>query len=57
MAGGGHPLCGRCGAAITLSAAQARRAEGIAWARDWRERNKPLFDAMYGQTGEVRGER
>lgn len=25
-----------------------RAAEGIAYARAWRIRNKPVFDAMYG---------
>lgn len=25
----------------------AMRAEGIAWARAWRERNRALFDALY----------
>lgn len=30
------------------AARRAERAEGIAWARRWRERNKPIFDAMYG---------
>lgn len=27
---------------------RAEQAMGIAWARDWRRRNKPKFDAMYG---------
>lgn len=26
----------------------AERARGLAFARDWRERNKPYFDAIYG---------
>lgn len=25
-----------------------RREAGIAWAREWRRRNKPYFDALYG---------
>lgn len=26
----------------------AERARGLAFAREWRERNKPYFDALYG---------
>lgn len=26
----------------------AERAQGLAWARQWRARNKPYFDALYG---------
>jgi hypothetical protein len=26
----------------------AQRAQGLAWARAWRIRNKPRFDALYG---------
>jgi hypothetical protein len=37
-----HPLGFR-----QWNARQARaRAAGIAWARAWRDRNRPLFDAM-----------
>lgn len=30
------------------AARSAEQAEGLAWARRWRERNKPYFDALYG---------
>jgi hypothetical protein len=26
---------------------------GLAYARAWRERNKPYFDALYGEGGEA----
>lgn len=26
----------------------AQRAQGLAYARAWRARNKPVFDALYG---------
>ncbi|MCD2324973.1 hypothetical protein LQ953_13195 [Sphingomonas sp. IC-56] len=26
-----------------------QRAQGLAWARAWRIRNKPRFDALYGE--------
>jgi hypothetical protein len=55
--GGGQPVCRRCGAAITLTAVQARRAEGLAYARAWRIRNQPIFDAMYAADREAGGER
>jgi hypothetical protein len=31
-------------------ARMTERQEGLIFAREWRERNKPLFDAMYGAT-------
>ena len=34
--------------AIAAAAKKARTAEGITYARAWRIRNKPVFDAMYG---------
>ena len=36
LAGGGRPLVG------------AEREAGLRWAREWRARNKPFFDAIYG---------
>lgn len=27
---------------------RAERQRGLAYARAWRERNKPIFDALYG---------
>jgi hypothetical protein len=39
----------RAQAQIAREQAQAlSRAEGLAWARAWRARNKPIFDAIYG---------
>jgi hypothetical protein len=34
--------------AASASARKARREEGLAHARAWRERMKPHFDAMFG---------
>jgi|GEM_PF-5474212 len=34
--------------AIASAAKKARTAEGITYARAWRIRNKPYFDAIYG---------
>lgn len=45
---GGQAVCPRCRALITMTAVQARRAEGLAYARAWRIKNKPIFDALYG---------
>ncbi|MES3042698.1 hypothetical protein [Sphingomonas faeni] len=33
---------------LATAANNKRTAEGIAYARAWRIRNKPVFDAMYG---------
>jgi len=34
--------------AIAAAAKKAKTAAGIAYAREWRIRNKPYFDAIYG---------
>lgn len=37
------------GLALANSQAQRRAANGLIYARAWRARNKPYFDAIYGQ--------
>lgn len=51
FARGGHPNsidALRRGAAAGRAQRIAKRLAGLAWARDWRVRNRPLFDALYG---------
>ncbi len=48
MAGGGQAPALISPVVVSPMVSREERAAGLTWARDWRRRNKPFFDALYG---------
>jgi hypothetical protein len=50
----GFVLAEQAGTAYVRRGSQSEeRLRGLAYAREWRQRNKPYFDALYGEGGEA----